>query len=83
VHISLDLVNKLIIDWIITEGSTHDSKVAAKIADTCKRFKYILSDSTYDSNHFYGYIFEKTGLITVIDINRRRGLDSEKQKQLR
>ncbi len=82
-HISLNLVNKLIIDWIITGGSTHDSKVAPNIADTCKGFKYILSDSAYDSNQFYGYIFEKTGLITVIDINRRRGLDTEKQKQLR
>ncbi|PVD17398.1 hypothetical protein V512_010810 [Mesotoga sp. Brook.08.105.5.1] len=56
--------------------------MAPKIADTCKP-KYILSDSAYDSNQFYGYIFEKTGLIPVIDTNRRRGLDTEKQKQLR
>ena len=83
VHISLDLGNKLIIDWIITGGSTHDSKVAPKMADTCKGFKYILADSAYDSNQFYGYIFEKTSLIPVIDTNRRRGLDTEKQKQFR
>jgi len=34
-------------------------------------------------NHLYGYIFEKTSLIPVIDTNRRRGLDTEKQKQFR
>jgi hypothetical protein len=51
--------------------------------DTCKGFKYILADSAYDFNRFYGYIFEKTGLIPVIDTNKKRGLDTEKQKQLR
>ncbi|WP_367361720.1 transposase [Mesotoga sp.] len=53
-------------DWIITGGSTHDSKVAPNIADTCKGFKYILSDSAYDSNQFYDYIFEKTGLMQLM-----------------
>jgi len=60
-----------------------EKKLGLKIADPCKGFKYILADSVYDSNQVYGYIFEKTGLIPVIDINRRRGLDTEKQKQFR
>ena len=77
-HMSLDIDSLLIIDWIVTRGNTHDSRVSHKMVDSVRNFSYILADSAYDTTEIYDYVFENTHSLPVIDTNRRRGIVQER-----
>ncbi len=77
-HVSLDVDSLIVIDWIVTRGNIHDSKVAHGLIDSLRNFSYILADSAYDSSEIYDYIFENAHAIPVIDTNRRRNIVSER-----
>lgn len=75
---SLDVDSFMIIEWIVTRGNIHDSRVSHKLIDSVRNFSYILADSAYDTSEIYDYIFENTHSIPVIDTNRRRGIVPER-----
>ncbi|MCY0851471.1 MAG: hypothetical protein OWQ34_01890 [Thermoplasma acidophilum] len=51
-------VDTLIMEWIVTRGNVHDSKVSHRIIDSVRNFSYILPDSAYDTSDVYDYIFD-------------------------
>jgi hypothetical protein len=75
---SLDIDSLMVIEWKITRGNVHDSSMAHDMVDSVGNFSYILADSAYDSSDIYGYIFENTHAIPVIDTNKRRGIITDK-----
>ena len=73
-HMTLDIDSLLIMDWIITKGNIHDSRVSHEMVDSVRNFSYILGDSAYDTSDIYDYIFENTHSLPIIDTNKRRGI---------
>ena len=49
-HMSLDVDTLLIMDWIITKGNIHDSKVSHEMVVSVRNFSHILGDSAYDTS---------------------------------
>ena len=45
---SLDVGTRMIMDWLVTRGSIHDSEVAREMIDSAMDFTYLLADSAYD-----------------------------------
>ena len=68
----------LIMEWLVTRGNIHDSRVSHYMVDSVRNFSYILADSAYDTSDIYDYVFENTHSIPVIDTNRRRGIIPER-----
>jgi hypothetical protein len=77
-HITLDVDALLIMDWKITRGNIHDSRVSREMIDPVRNFSYILADSAYDTSGTYDYVFENTHALPVIDTNKRRGIVPER-----
>jgi hypothetical protein len=77
-HMSLDIDSLLIMDWIITKGNIHDSRVSHEMVDSVRNFSYILGDSAYDTSDIYDYVFENTHSLPIIDTNKRRGIVPER-----
>ncbi len=77
-HVVIDIDSLLIMDWLITRGNIHDSRVAHDMIDPVRNFSYILGDSAYDTSEIYDYMFENTHALPVIDTNKRRGIVSER-----
>jgi hypothetical protein len=77
-HMSLDIDSLMIMDWIITKGNIHDSRVSHEMVDSVRNFSYILGDSAYDTSDIYDYVFENTHSLPIIDTNRRRGIIPER-----
>jgi len=77
-HMSMDVDSLLIMEWKVTRGNIHDSKVSHDLVDSVRNFSYILGDSAYDTSDIYDYIFENTHSIPVIDTNKRRGIVPER-----
>jgi hypothetical protein len=75
---SLNIDSLLIMDWLVTKGNMHDSRVSHDMVDSVRNFSYILADSAYDTSDIYDYVFENTHSIPVIDTNRRRGIIPER-----
>ena len=73
-HMSLDIDSLMIMDWIITKGNIHDSRVSHEMVDSVRDFSYILGDSDYDTSDIYDYVFKNTHSIPIIDTNKRRGI---------
>jgi len=73
-HMSLDIDTLLIMDWLVTRGNMHDSRVSHEMVDSVRNLSYILVDSAYDTSDIYDYIFENTHSLPIIDTNRRRGI---------
>lgn len=77
-HTTLDIDSLMIIDWIITKGNMHDSRISHEMVDSVRNFSYILGDSAYDTSDLYDYVFENTHSLPIIDTNRRRGIIHER-----
>ena len=77
-HMSLDIDSLMIMDWIITKGNMHDSRVSHDMVDSVRNFSYILGDSAYDTSDIYDYVFENTNSLPIIDTNRRRDIIPER-----
>ena len=77
-HMTLDIDSLLIMEWLITRGNIHDSRVSHDMVDSVRNFSYILADSAYDTSDTYDYVFENTNALPVIDTNRRRGIVPER-----
>ncbi len=77
-HMTLDVDSLLVMDWLITKGNIHDSRVSRDMIDSVRNFSYILADSAYDTSDTYDYVFENTHALPVIDTNRRRGIVPER-----
>ena len=77
-HMTLDIDSLLIMEWLITRGNIHDSRVSHDMVDSVRNFSYILADSAYDTSDTYDYAFENTHALPVIDTNRRRGIVPER-----
>jgi len=77
-HMTLDVDSLLIMEWMITKGNIHDSRVSHDMVDSVRNFSYILADSAYDTSGTYDYVFENTHALPVIDTNRRRGIVPER-----
>ena len=77
-HVSMDVDSLMIMEWMITRGNIHDSMVSHDLIDSVRYFKYILTDSAYDTSGIYDYVFENTNSIPVIDTNTRRGIVNER-----
>ncbi len=77
-HMTLDIDSLLIMDWIITKGNIHDSRVSHEMVDSVRNFSYILGDSAYDTSDIYDYVFENTHSLPIIDTNKRRGIVPER-----
>ncbi|WP_287950652.1 transposase [Acidiplasma sp.] len=73
-HMALDVDTLIIMEWIVTKGNIHDSKLSHRMVDSVRNFSYILADSAYDTSEIYDYIFESTHSTPVIDTNSRRGI---------
>ncbi len=73
-HMTLDADSLLIMDWLITKGNIHDSRVSRDMVDSVRNFSYILADSAYDTSGTYDYVFVNTHALPVIDTNKRRGI---------
>ena len=67
----------LIMDWLITKGNIHDSRVSHDMIYSVRDFSYILADSAYETSDTYDYVFENTHALPVIDTNKRRGVVPE------
>ena len=77
-HMTLDIDSLLIMEWIVTRGNIHDSRVSHDMIDSVRDFSYILGDSAYDTSDIYDYVFENTHSIPVIDTNKMRGIAPER-----
>jgi hypothetical protein len=75
---TLDVDSLLIMEWIITKGNIHDSRVSHYMVYSVRNFSYIIADSAYDTSDIYDYIFENTYSLPIIDTNRRRGIVPER-----
>ena len=75
---SMDVDSLLIMEWKVTRGNIHDSRVSHEMVDSVRNFAYLLADSAYDTSDIYDYIFENTHSIPVIDTNKRRGIVPER-----
>ena len=75
---TLDIDSLLIMEWIVTRGNIHDSRVSHDMIDSVRDFSYILGDSSYDTSDIYDYVFENTHSIPVIDTNKRRGIVTDR-----
>ena len=71
---AVDVDSLIVMDWIVTKGNLHDSKVSHDLIDAVRNFSYILADSVYDTSDIYDYIFENTHSLPIIDTNRRKGI---------
>ena len=67
----MDVDSLIVMEWIVTKGNIHDSKVSYYLIDAARNLSYILADSPYDTSGIYDYIFENTHAIPVIDTNKR------------
>lgn len=83
VHLTLDVKNRLILNWIVTTASIHDSALAKIQIDRISGYKYFLADSSYDSGVIYSYLLSCSTMIPVIDTNKRKNFSLKKQKQAR
>ena len=77
-HMTLDIDSLMIMDWLVTRGNIHDSRVSYDMVDSVRNFSYILADSAYDTSDIYDYVFENTHSIPVIDTNKRRGIVTDR-----
>ena len=77
-HMTLDIDSLLIMEWLVTKGNIHDSRVSHEMVDSARDFTYILADSAYDTSDIYDYVFENTHSLPIIDTNRRRGIVPER-----
>ena len=77
-HMTLDVDSLIIMEWKITKGNIHDSRVSHDMVDSVRNFSYILADSAYDTSDTYDYVFENTHALPVIDTNKRRGIVPER-----
>ena len=77
-HMTLDIDSLLIMDWIVTKGNIHDSRVSHDRVDSVRNFSYILAESAYDTSDIYDYIFENSHSMPIIDTNRRRGIVTDR-----
>ncbi len=77
-HMSVDADSLLIMDWIITKGNMHDSRVSHEMVDSVRNFSDILGDSAYDTSEIYDYVFENTHSLPIIDTNRGSGIVPER-----
>ena len=68
-HLTLDIDSLIVMDWIVTKGNIHDSKVSHDMVDSVRNFSYILGDSAYDTSDIYDHVFENTHSIPIIDTN--------------
>ena len=75
---TMDVDSLIVLDWIVTKGNLHDSRVSHDLIDAARNFSYILADSAYDTSGIYDYIFENTHALPVIDTNKRRGIRPER-----
>ena len=76
-HMPVDVDSLLIMDWLVTRGNIHDSRVSHDM-DSVRNFSYILADAAYDTSDIYDYIFENTHSLPIIDTNIRRGIVPER-----
>ena len=60
------------IDWIVTMGNMHDSRVLHYMVDSVSDFSYIFADSAYHASNIYDYMFDNTHALPGIDANKRR-----------
>jgi len=72
--VAVDVDSLIALDWIVTKGNLHDSKVSHELIDAVRDFFYIIADSAGDTSDIYDYVFENTHCIPVIDTNKRRGI---------
>ena len=77
-HMSIDVDSLLINEWVVTKGNIHDSSVAHEMIDSVRNYRYILTDSAYDTSEIYDYIFENAHSLPVIDTNKRRGIINDR-----
>ncbi|WP_443367647.1 transposase [Cuniculiplasma sp. SKW4] len=73
-HVSQDTDSTAILEWNITTASIHYITVTIEMIDSVRHHEYIIMDAAYDSSHIYGYVFENTHALLVIDKNKRRGI---------
>ena len=77
-HMSMDVDSLVIMEWKITRGNIHDSRVSHDMVNSVRSYVYILADSSYDTSEIYDYIFENTHSTSVIDTNRKRIIETER-----
>ena len=77
-HMTLDADSLLIVEWLVTKGNIHDSRVSHDMVDSVRNFSHASGDSAYDTPGTYDYVFENTHAFPVIDTNRRRGIVPER-----
>lgn len=70
----MDVDSLLIMEWKMTKGNIHDSRVSSDMVDYVRNFFYILADSAYDKIDTYDYMLSNIYSIPVIDINKRRSI---------
>ena len=75
---TLDVDSPIIMEWKITGGDIHDSRVSHEMIDSAGNFSHILADSAYDTSDTYDYVFENTHALPVTDTSRRRGIVSHR-----
>ncbi len=63
-HMSLDIDSLLVMDWLVTRGNMHDSRVSHDLVDSVRNFSYILADSAYDTTDIYTDMLEKNTFFT-------------------
>jgi transposase len=75
IHIAVDIKNKKIISWKVTDEHVHDGKVLPKLVEDIKKSKHmivgkILADSAYDSNAVFGCITDN-GIMSCIKVRKK------------
>ena len=50
-HVVADADSLIEVDWIVTKGNLHDSRVSHNLIDSVRGFSYILGDSACDIIH--------------------------------
>jgi hypothetical protein len=77
-HMTLDVDSFLIMEWFVTRGNIHDSRVSGDMIDSVRNFSHIPADAAYDTSNTYDYVFENTHALPVIDANKGKGIVDER-----
>src|SRR3954463_11214913 len=75
IHIAVDIKNKKIISWKVTDEYVHDDKVLPKLVEDIKKSKHmivgkILADGAYDSNAVFGCLTDN-GIMSCIKVRKK------------
>ena len=63
-YISLDIDSLMIMDWLVTKGNIHGSRVSFEMVDSVRNFFYNLGDSVYDTyDIYYMTTYSKTHIL--------------------